>query len=220
MDRKDKRNAYSPVLISCAFSINICGWSYSVSLLRVETLFQFCCFRLQGPRSGRDWGGIGPANFWATWPYLWFSIQTYPSQKTKRSQKRDFFKIPDAFPAIEGTQISQFSGEACPWTPLAYDCLRIALYPLPLQNAATVAVFNCFRYTLTFPSCPILSHSTSSLSNHSTSTRDDSSTSQTKPVSSPSPPCMSLFTIAPLKIPLAQCFTTPSRIPTGSHLRE
>ena len=38
--------------------------------------------------------------------YRWFSLRTYPFQKTKRSHKRDIFKISNAFPAIWGTQNS------------------------------------------------------------------------------------------------------------------
>ena len=40
-------------------------------------------------------------------PYLWFSLQTYPFQKMKRSQKLDIFQISNAFPANWGPQISQ-----------------------------------------------------------------------------------------------------------------
>ena len=45
-------------------------------------------------------GGLEPPTFEQLGPYLGFSSRTYPFQKTKRSQKRDFFKISDAFPAI------------------------------------------------------------------------------------------------------------------------
>ena len=47
-------------------------------------------------------------------------------QKTKRSQKRDMFKM-------SNPQISRGWG-ACPQTPLAYDCLHVPVQP-PLQNA-------------------------------------------------------------------------------------
>ena len=54
--------------------------------------------RGQGPRRGRGWW-LKPPNFGQLDPYLWFSLRTYPSQKTKRSQERDVFKISNAFPA-------------------------------------------------------------------------------------------------------------------------
>ena len=66
-------------------------------------------------------------------PYLWFSLRTYPSQKTKRSQKRDIFNISNALPAIQGTHnlvpralgtslsdsnvTANFPGEYAPGTP-------------------------------------------------------------------------------------------------------
>ena len=57
-----------------------------------------------GPSRGRGWGGGGgglePPTFGQHGPYRFDFLRTYPIQRSKRSQKRDIFKISNAFPAI------------------------------------------------------------------------------------------------------------------------
>ena len=69
------------------------------------------------------WGGLAHPTLGQVGPYLWFRLPAYPFQKTKRSQKRDIFNIPNAFPATYGTQILQIFRPSILQDPLAYDCL-------------------------------------------------------------------------------------------------
>ena len=85
---------------------------------------------LQSPTSGQ----LGPFSppLLGSLVHAFDSLRTYPFKKTKRSRKRNSFKISNAFPA---TQISQNSG-GC---PLAYNCLHIrVINPPPPPPPATL----------------------------------------------------------------------------------
>ena len=89
--------------------------------IRERGVLPYICHMYMGAAQGEGQGGEPPLppalhthrhrrththTFGQPGSYLWFSSRTYPFQITKRSRKRDIFKISNAFP-FKKTQISQ-----------------------------------------------------------------------------------------------------------------
>ena len=126
------RSAFRLQLISAP----IYSWSHVISHFTFAfstSLGNICYIR------GHAGGGAGGPTSGQLGSYFWFSLQTYPLQKSKHLQERDIFKISNAFPVIRGSNFSNFLGRGMSLDPSSLPLFtgsHSAPSPLPppLQN--------------------------------------------------------------------------------------
>ena len=79
-------------------------------------------------------GGLNLPTFGQLGPYLGFSLRTYTHCRRQNTHKNmTCSKFLMHFQPFKGIKFHKFSGGACPWIPLAYNCLHVCIQP-PLRT--------------------------------------------------------------------------------------